>query len=147
MARPQGSAPLTAGTDYAFTVVADAKGRTSPPSKAVPVTTPAATGPVTYQAEDPASTLGGGTVTFNPGSAPTDGTYLLAVGYVDGDSSRTIDVTVNGKVIQVPVAGTNDNLWDTSQAVVVPVRLKAGDNTLTFGNATDYAPDIDRITV
>ena len=160
---------LTAGTDHLLTVVAkDAKGRTSPPGKAVHVTTPAAAGPVTYQAEDPANTLGGnagiagcsgcsggekvgnlggGTVTFNSVYAPTDGTYLLTVGYVDGDSSRTIDVTVNGKVVQVPVAGTNDNLWNTSQAVVVPVRLKAGDNTLTFGNATDYAPDIDRITV
>jgi len=27
------------------------------------------------------------------------------------------------------------------------VPLKAGDNTLRFGNATDNAPDVDKITV
>jgi hypothetical protein len=45
------------------------------------------------------------------------------------------------------MAGSADNDWDTAQHVTVPVRLKAGANTVKFGNPGDYAPDIDRITV
>ncbi|WP_084717992.1 fibronectin type III domain-containing protein [Streptacidiphilus carbonis] len=162
---------LTAGTDYSFTVVArDAKGRTSASSKAVPVTTPAAGGPTGYEAEASGNTLSGSasvggcsgcsggqkvgnlggsgnTLAINNVTAPKDGTYLLKLDYVDGDSSRTLVVTVDGSPIHVPVAGTNDNNWGQSQSVTLPVRLKAGSNTVTFGNATDYAPDVDKITV
>jgi len=160
---------LTAGTDYAFTVVAtDTKGRHSAPSKAVPVTTPAAGGPNGYEAEAPGNTLtgnagvadcsgcsggkkignlGGGDVAVDNVTAPKDGTYLMKLDYVDGDSSRVIDIAVGGATIQVPLSGTNDNNWGTARSVTVPVHLKAGSNALTFGNLTDYAPDIDKITV
>ncbi len=162
---------LQAGTGYSFTVVAhDAKGHTSAPAKAVQITTPAAGGPTVYEAEASGNTLGGSasvgdcsgcsggkkvgnlggsgnTLKIEHVTAPKDGTYLLAVSYVDGDSSRTIDVTVNGTQVDVPVFGTNDNDWGNAQTLTVPVQLKAGDNTLTFGNTTDYAPDIDKITV
>jgi chitodextrinase len=162
---------LTAGTGYSFTVVAkDAKGRTSQPSKAVPVTTPAATGPVAYEAEAPGNTLSGSasvgdcsgcsggkkvgniggsgnTVAINNVTAPADGTYLLKLDYVDGSSGRTIVVTTGGTSFQVPLPGTNDNNWGTAQSITVPVQLKAGSNTVTFGNPDDYASDIDKITV
>jgi hypothetical protein len=160
---------LDAASHHTFTVTAhDARGRTSPVSKAVTVTTAAADGPSGYEAEAPANTLGGnagiadcsgcssgkkignlggGTVAINDVTAPEDGTYLLKLDYVDGDSSRVIDLDVNGQTIQIPVPGTNDNNWGVVQSLTVPVPLKAGANTLTFGNATDYAPDIDKITV
>jgi hypothetical protein len=35
------------------------------------------------------------------------------------------------------------NFWD----LPVPVTLKAGANTIIFGNSTAYAPDIDKVTV
>ena len=160
---------LSAAGAHTFTVVArDAKGRTSAPSKAVEVTTPASGGPTAYEAEAPGNiltgnavvagcdacsggkkigNLGGGVVSFTHVSAPKDGTYLLKLDYVDADSSRVIDLTVGATTLQIPVPGTNDNAWGTPQSLTVPVPLKAGDNTIGFGNATDYAPDIDRITV
>jgi hypothetical protein len=48
---------------------------------------------------------------------------------------------------QLPTAGSADDNWDKAQTVVVPVKLKAPANTVKFGNPSDYAPDIDRITV
>ncbi|MFD4525792.1 fibronectin type III domain-containing protein [Streptomyces sp. NPDC058470] len=160
---------LSAGTGYSFTVVAnDAEGRRSAPSKAVPVTTPAAGGPTGYEAEASANTLTGsasvfdcsgcsggkkvgnlpwGAVAVNNVTAPRDGTYLMKLDYVDGDSSRVIEITVNGETVQVPLAGTNDNNWSTAQSITMPIPLKAGSNTLTFTNPVDWAPDIDRITL
>jgi hypothetical protein len=148
-----------------FNVVAVGRdGRKSAPSKAIEVT-PAE--PVAYEAEDgtlaggasrngcggcsggaKAGNLGGsGSLTLSAVRAPADGTYLMAIDYVDGSSSRTIVVTVNGVSFQQPMAGSADNDWDHAQRVFVPVRLKAGANTVTFANPNDNAPDIDRITV
>ena len=161
---------LSAATGYSFTVVAgDTKGRQSAPSKAVPVTTPAAGGPTGYEAEAPGNTLTGnasvadctgcsggkkignlggtGTVTVNGVTAPKDGTYLMKLDYVDGDSSRPAVITVDGTSFQLPLAGTNDNNWGAAQSVTVPVHLTAGANTIAFGNPTDYVSDIDKITV
>ncbi|MBY8878999.1 fibronectin type III domain-containing protein [Actinacidiphila acidipaludis] len=161
---------LSPATGYSLTVVAhDAKGRTSAPSKAVAVTTPAAGGPTAYEAEAPGNTLAGSasvndcsacsggkkvgnlggssSVTVNGVSAPKDGTYLMKLDYVDGSSGRTVVVTVNGTAIQVPLPGSNDNDWGTPQSLIVPVPLKAGANSIAFGNPSDYVSDIDRITV
>ncbi|MGW0632465.1 fibronectin type III domain-containing protein [Streptomyces sp. NPDC002758] len=160
---------LSAADAHSFTVVAhDAEERASDPSKAVTITTPASGGPAAYEAEAPGNTLtgnagvagcdgcsggqkignlGGGVVAITHVSAPKDGTYLMKLDYVDGDSSRVIELTVGDTTLQIPVPGTNDNSWGAPQSLTVPVPLKAGDNTLSFGNATDYAPDIDKITV
>ncbi|MFC4036175.1 fibronectin type III domain-containing protein [Streptomyces polygonati] len=162
---------LTPASGYSFTVAArDAKGHRSAASKAVPVTTPAAGGPVSYEAEAPGNTLSGGASTGDCAgcsggkkvgdlggggnslaitgvTAPKDGTYLLTLDYVDGSSGRTVVITSGGTSFQLPLAGSNDNDWGAAQSVTVPVRLNAGSNTVTFGNPTDYASDIDRITV
>lgn len=151
----------------AFSVVAVGRdGRKSAPSKAIELTPHA---PVAHEAEAPENVLdggasrngcgacsgggkagnlgGSGSLTYNNVTVPADGTYLMAIDYVDGSSSRTIVVTVNGVGFQQPMAGSADNNWDRAQRVVVPVRLKAGANTVKFGNPNDYAPDIDRIAV
>ncbi|WP_329129181.1 hypothetical protein OG552_02515 [Streptomyces sp. NBC_01476] len=162
---------LTSATGYSFTVVAkDAKGHRSAPSKAVPVTTPAAGGPVSYEAEAAANTLtgnasvgdcsgcsggkkvgnlggAGNALAINNVTAPKDGTYLLKLDYVDGSTGRTVVVTSGGTSFQLPLPGTNDNNWGTAQSVTVPVQLKAGSNTVSLGNPDDYVSDIDRITV
>ncbi|MFG2356262.1 fibronectin type III domain-containing protein [Streptomyces sp. NPDC048521] len=161
---------LGAGTGYSFTVVAhDARGRTSAPSKAVTVTTPAAGGPVSYEAEASGNTLGGnasvsdcsacsggkkagnlgggGSVAINHVTAPRDGTYLMKLDYTDGSSGRTIVVTAGDRSFQLPLPGSNDNNWGQPQSITVPVPLKAGENTITFGNPSDYASDVDRITL
>jgi hypothetical protein len=162
---------LAAGSGHRFTVVArDARGRTSQPSKAVPVTTPAAGGPTAYEAEAPGNTLAGSagvadcsgcsggkkvgnlggsgnSVTISDVTAPAAGTYLMRIDYVDGDSSRVAVVTVNGTAFQVPVPGTNDNNWSTAQSLTVPVQLTAGANTVSVGNPGGNAPDLDRVIV
>jgi hypothetical protein len=79
--------------------------------------------------------------------APAAGTYLMTLAYVDGDSSRTAVITVNGKPFYAPLSGTNNNDWNTTQDATIPVQLKAGSNTVEFGNPNGYVSDIDRIIV
>ncbi|KIF79479.1 hypothetical protein QR77_35720 [Streptomyces sp. 150FB] len=159
-------AGLGAASAHTFTVVAvDSRGRTSPASTPVPVTTPDTGGPTAHQGE--AATLEGGasvadcakcsggkkagslgvaaSVTFKKIKAPGAGTYLATIGYTDGDSGRVGVITVNGKTVQVPFPGSGDNDWDTPQAVTVPVQLTAGENTIQIGNPGDYVADIDQI--
>ncbi|MGW3243871.1 fibronectin type III domain-containing protein [Streptomyces sp. NPDC001070] len=161
---------LQAGTGYSFTVVAhDSRGGRSAASKAVPVTTPAADGPVAYEAEASGNTrtgnasvndcsacsggkkvgnLGGNaSVAINKVTAPRDGTYLMKLDYTDGSSGRTVIVTANGTSFQLPLPGGNDNNWGRPRSITVPVELKAGENTISFGNPSDYVSDVDRITV
>ncbi|MDX3258424.1 CBM35 domain-containing protein [Streptomyces sp. MI02-2A] len=157
------------GTGHSFTVVAhDANGRSSAPGKAVAITTPAVGGPVAYEAEAATNTLGGnasladcaacsggkkvgsvgysGSVAIHNVSVPVDGTYLMKIDYTDGSSGRTMVVTTGGTSSQVPLPGSNDNNWGRPKSITVPVHLKAGANTITFGNADDYASDADRVT-
>ncbi len=41
----------------------------------------------------------------------------------------------------------NTYSWDQSDTIEVTVRLNAGSNTITIGNPSAYAPNIDKITV
>jgi hypothetical protein len=45
------------------------------------------------------------------------------------------------------VYARNTYSWDQFDTVEATVRLNAGENTITFGNASAYAPNIDKITV
>ncbi|MFF7162073.1 CBM35 domain-containing protein [Streptomyces sp. NPDC008086] len=88
--------------------------------------------------------------------APSSGRYLLVVHYAHNDRrdnghayntdimSRTADITVGNAA---PVKVTFKNTWspDDYWTVGVPVELRKGSNKVTFGNATAWAPDIDRI--
>lgn len=163
-----GLAPATA---YQFRIEADGQGGAqSALSKTLTLTTPAVSGPAVYEAESPANTIGGGAVVatcsacsggekvgylggtgyliFNGVTAPRAGTYLMTVSYVDGDSSRTGLVTVDGgQPFELPLPGTNDNNWDAVQTATVPVRLQAGDNTIEFGNPNGYVYDVDKIAL
>jgi hypothetical protein len=161
---------LAPATTYRFTVVAyDRDGRESARSQALALTTPAAGGPASYEAESPLNTIGGGAdiascsgcsggqkvgylggtgyLTFNGVSVPQAGTYLMRLSYVDGDSSRTAVVTVDGTSFDLPLPGTNDNNWDTAQTATVPVQLQAGANTIEFGNPGNYVFDVDKIAI
>jgi hypothetical protein len=160
-------AGLKPSTNYDFTVIANQRhGRPSAPSKKISVTTPAADGPQAYEAENgtpqggatvydcncsngkKVGYLGGsGYVVLPAVTAAKAGTYLLQLSYVDGDSSRTGIVTINGTSFPLPVAGSNDNDWNTPQTVTVPVYLRAGPNTVQIGNQAGYVYDVDKITV
>jgi hypothetical protein len=162
-----GLAPASA---HSFSVVAvDSSGKGSAPSKRIPLNTPANSGQSIYEAEASGNTLvggasvggcsgcsggqkvgnvgGSGSLTINGVTAPKAGTYVMTVGYVDADSSRTAVVTVNGKSFNLPFAGSNNNDWDTAQTVTISVPLNAGTNTVQFGNANDSVADIDKLIV
>lgn len=160
---------LTAATGYRFTVEARSGGRSSGPSQAVDVTTPGPGGAVLYEAEAAGNTLGGGAtvyscdgcsggkkvgyiggggyMVYNGIMAPANGVYLMQLSYVDGDSSRTAILTVDGTPMEVPLPGTNDNNWDVAQTVTIPVPLLAGANTIQVGNPNGYVSDMDAVRV
>jgi hypothetical protein len=52
---------------------------------------------------------------------------------VNGGAETELDL--NGSTFSDPVP------------TVIPVQLHAGTNTISFGNASGYAPDLDRIVV
>ncbi|QUQ67322.1 fibronectin type III domain-containing protein [Kutzneria sp. CA-103260] len=166
-------ASLAASSTFEFTVVAVGKdGRKSAPSTTFTVSTADKNGSINYEAEASVNTISGGASVNDCGPcsggkkvgnlggtgdlrfpnvwAPKDGTYLMTVSYVDGDSGRTAQVTVNGVPFRLPLAGSNDNDWNTPQTAVVPITLKAGgSNVVEFNGPTpqDYVADIDKITI
>ncbi|MDN0200078.1 CBM35 domain-containing protein [Streptomyces sp. S.PNR 29] len=89
-------------------------------------------------------------------TAPRSGRYLLVVHYAHNDRrdnghayntdivSRTADITVGGAAPR-KVTFKNTWSWDDYWTLGVPVDLKKGSNKVTFGNATAWAPNIDRI--
>ncbi|GAB2729288.1 CBM35 domain-containing protein [Streptomyces bullii] len=95
------------------------------------------------------------TATFTV-DAPRSGRYLLVVHYAHDERrdnghayntdimSRTADITVGDGA---PVKATFKNTWswDDYWTLGVPVDLEKGSNTVTFGNPTAWAPNIDRI--
>jgi hypothetical protein len=86
------------------------------------------------------------TLTMNGISVPTAGSYRLTIFYIAGNGQRFATLTVNGTATQlITFAGTAD--WSTVASVTVTVDLKAGGNSLQFGNSTSWAPDIDRVSV
>jgi hypothetical protein len=162
---------LQAASQHTFRVAAIANnGGKSSLSSALTLTTPAADGPTSYEAEastnrltgsasiagcSPCSggakvgNLGGGSyLTFTTVTVPKAGTYLMTMSYVDGDSSRQAIITANGGVpVFLNLVGTNNNDWDTPQTKVFPIALQAGTNSIQIGNPSDYVSDIDKIVV
>ncbi|MFI6274780.1 CBM35 domain-containing protein [Streptomyces sp. NPDC050988] len=88
--------------------------------------------------------------------APKSGRHMLVVHYAHNDRrdnghayntdimSRTADITV-GSAAPRKVTFKNTWSWDDYWTVGVPVDLKKGSNKVTFGNASAWAPNIDRI--
>ncbi|SEG17036.1 NPCBM-associated, NEW3 domain of alpha-galactosidase [Nonomuraea solani] len=83
-------------------------------------------------------------VRFDDVTVDQAGEYQLFIDFtVNGN--RSYFVTVNGGTpIEVPTSGMGN---DTVYTKAVTVSLKAGANTITFGNDTDSAPDLDRISL
>ncbi|USX55180.1 fibronectin type III domain-containing protein [Lentzea sp. HUAS12] len=150
---------LTPATSYEFTVV-----QNGARSKPVNFVTPQES--VTYEAEkgsvgggatvygcacsggSKVGYLGGsGIVTMPTVTVPREGTYLVELAYISADASRTGVVTVNGTAFKLPVAGSNDDDWNTPQKVTVPIYLLKGGNTIRFGNPDDSVFDVDGIRV
>jgi mannosylglycerate hydrolase MGH1-like protein/F5/8 type C domain-containing protein len=77
--------------------------------------------------------------------AGTAGSHSITVYYASGED-RSTQVSVNGGGA-VAVATPSTGGYDTVGAVSLTLPLTAGANTIRFGNASGWAPDLDRIVV
>ncbi len=82
------------------------------------------------------------TLTFNI-NVDTAGTYEIVLYYCTGED-RTVYVSTNGGE-EVAVETPNSGGWNIASTVTFTVTLNEGDNTITLGNSSYYAPDIDRL--
>ncbi|RED63281.1 fibronectin type III domain protein [Cohnella lupini] len=164
---------LAASTSYTFTVRAkDAAGNASAASNAVTATTSASGGgggTASYEAEATGNTLAGGalagscascsggnkvgyvgnnsgTLQFNGVSAAAAGSATLTISYLNGDASRTAQLSVNGGTA-VALTFPSTGSWTTVGTVQTQVTLNAGNNTIKLSNSSGWAPDFDRIQV
>ena len=84
------------------------------------------------------------TVTFNTVQVDRTGTYLMEVDYLTEDP-RAFEYTINrGPSATLNLGGGSFSL---PASTTVPVQLKKGLNTITFGNAGTFAPGLDRIII
>jgi hypothetical protein len=94
-----------------------------------------------------AGNLGGGVgnnVTFTNVIAPEAGTYQMEIDYLTS-GPRSFFLAVNGGAnTELDLNGSSFSL---PTSTVVAVTLKAGSNTIQFGNPTGYAPALDRIAI
>ena len=83
-------------------------------------------------------------VTFSNVTVPSDGTYQLEIDY-QTSGPRSYFVTLNGGTpIELDLNGSTFN---DPVPTVLSVPLHGGTNTISIGNPTGYAPDLDRIVV
>ena len=83
---------------------------------------------------------------FNQVAAPSNGLYEVDI-YYAGSVNRTALVSVNGGAatnLSFAATGSDTNNVGT---LAVYLSLSAGNNTLTFGNLTNLAPNFDKIVV
>jgi alpha-galactosidase len=84
------------------------------------------------------------TLTFDSVTVAHAGVYKMTVDYMTL-SLRAASYSVNdGPWVTLNVGGGSFNLPTSS---TVPVALRAGTNTIRFGNPTSYPPDLDRIVI
>jgi len=92
--------------------------------------------------------VGNGTANFlqyNTIAGNTAGSRPVTIYYASG-ADRSVSVSVNGGPATT-VSTPNTGGWDTVGSVTVNLTLNAGANTIRLGNATGWAPDLDRITL
>ena len=86
-----------------------------------------------------------GTLTFHVRVARA-GSYLLTLAYANAIGDRLVTLRVNDRdrgTFRLPTTGG----WDIVGSIAATVALRAGENTLVFGNPSAYGPDMDAITL
>ncbi len=73
------------------------------------------------------------------------GDYRLTIYYLSAEN-RNLTYTINeGK--EVLLTDLNSGSWDKVASTSKTIRLKSGNNVIRLGNASAFAPDIDKIEV
>jgi hypothetical protein len=88
----------------------------------------------------------GGAVTLDNISVPTSGTYNVAFMYHDSGGSRTADISVNGAAAFAQ-SFTSLSSWNDEGGLILSLPLNAGTNSITVGNPSAYAPDINALVI
>ena len=94
-----------------------------------------------------AGNIGAGTansVTFSNVTVPATGTYQLEIDY-QTSGPRSYFISVNGGTAME--LDLNGSTFNDPVPIVLPVQLHGGTNTISIGNPTGYAPDLDRIVI
>jgi len=78
-------------------------------------------------------------------SAPAAGQYTLTIHYINGERYRYAYLRVNDSVGWLRFASTGS--WQTVGSASLRITLRAGTNTVEFGNPYSWAPDFDRIVL
>jgi hypothetical protein len=86
-----------------------------------------------------------GTLTFNGVTATAAGSATLTITYASGNA-RSAQLSVNGGAAKT-LNFTPTGSFNTPGTLITTVTLKAGSNTLKFGNTAAFAPDFDKIAV
>jgi alpha-galactosidase len=84
------------------------------------------------------------TVTFDNVNVPVSGTYQMEIDYMT-QGQRSFLVSVDGNTAQELVL--NGYSFGTPTSTVINVPLHAGSNQIEFSNPTNYAPNLDSITI
>ena len=97
------------------------------------------------------------TLTFTGVTVQSGGIYRLMVSYADADGESSGNYNTNlidrgftlttSAGTSVTTYARNTYSWDQFDTVEVTARLDAGSNTITIGNPSYYAPNIDKIIV
>lgn len=85
------------------------------------------------------------TLQFNKIVVEKDGEYEIILSY-SCNENRKVNVLVNG-TDSYELIELNSGSWTETAKKSFKVTLKAGENTIQFGNASAYAPNIDYIIV
>jgi Alpha-galactosidase, CBM13 domain len=164
---PGAPAAPASGTNAASPVGTAPAPRPAPSKAAPPAPPPPPTVITSYEAESSANSLAGtktftcdgcsggkkvgnigrgmGTLQFN-GIDATSGPISVTLVYVNGEGTRTAQLSVNGGAptsLNFPFTGG----WSTVGTLDVTVPARTGANTLRFFNTVGPAPDFDRIVV
>lgn len=94
-----------------------------------------------------AGNIGGGsgnTVTFTDVNVDKTGTYQMEIDYLTSGPRSFFMIVNGGASTELDLNGSSFSL---PTSTVIPVELRAGSNTIQFGNATGYAPALDRIAI
>ncbi len=92
-----------------------------------------------------AGNLGAGaTATFTNVNVPAAGAYNMEIDYLTS-GPRTFFLSVNDGTAQE--LDLNGSSFNSPASTVIQVQLNAGNNTIAFSNPTNYAPDLDSITI
>jgi hypothetical protein len=83
-------------------------------------------------------------VTFENVNVPATGMYQVEIDYMT-QGQRSFFVSVNGNAAkELPLNGYS---FGTPTSIVIQVPLHAGSNQIEFSNPSNYAPNLDSITI